>query len=440
MKIFRSSKAGLLGIIIALASMIPTVRGEYRSWTPVQGQKYQAQLIWATPTNALLQSGSKKFWVNLAALSDSDKAFIEQETPRVILDWWKNQEVAAQNESDAEKVALDIIQATVDAFRKTPRATSADCVLPNGRRLVVNSLNADSLIIEAKQRCARAVKLKENVETELAKAAAVIEERQKAEAEAQAKIKAEQDKARAEEEARADAKRKVDEEAMAKVKAAEDKVIAEENARRAALAAEESKVLEAKAAEQKARVEAKAAQDKSVREMAIRKMPGKPIGPKVKGLCIGMNIYEAQSVLKEKLVGFDEKVGAVETFDLKAADEGKISGALMAFGMTGDIKESELVVTVGLSILIVAEKQGRVRLIEIGPGLVNKFFKAEEMDASTFVKTFIEAYGIPEMKPSDDLEHWVYTSPDGVKVSISGKKNLRFERAASSEEIKKAFD
>ena len=213
MKICNVSKSGLLGIIIVLGVLIPVVRGEYRTWTPVQGQKYQAQLIWGTPTNALLQSGAKKFWVNLSALTEPDKAYIEQETPHVILDWWKNQQVAAQKECDTAKVALDMIQATVDTFRKTPRATSANCVLPNGKRIVVNSLNAESLIIEAKRRGEQAARLKENAEAELGKAAAVIEERQKEEA------------------ARVEAKRKVEAEAAAKIKAAQDKARAEEEAR-----------------------------------------------------------------------------------------------------------------------------------------------------------------------------------------------------------------
>ena len=182
MKICNVSKSGLLGIIIVLGSFIPTVRGEYRTWTPVQGQKYQAQLIWATQTNALLQIGSKKFWVDLSALSDSDKAFITQEAPHVILDWWKNQQVTAQKESDEAKSALDIIRATVDAFRNTPRATSADCVLPSGKKIIVNSLNAEILITEAKQRLARANQELDVAALELGKANTVIEEKARTEA------------------------------------------------------------------------------------------------------------------------------------------------------------------------------------------------------------------------------------------------------------------
>jgi hypothetical protein len=169
LKIFSGGKAGLFWIIIVLGAVAPVVHGEYRAWTPVQGQKYQAQLVWATPTNALLQSGAKKFWVNLSVLAEPDKAYIERETPRVVLEWRRTQQVAAQKESDEAKAALDIIQATVNAFRNTPRATSAAGVLPNGRRIVVNSLNADGLIMEARHRCERADKAKENAEVEIAK-------------------------------------------------------------------------------------------------------------------------------------------------------------------------------------------------------------------------------------------------------------------------------
>ena len=165
----RTLKSHCCWRVIMLGLLVFDAQGENREWTPLQGQKYQAQLIWATPTNALLQSGAQKFWVNLVTLSEADRTFILQETPRIILEWRTKQQAVAQKESEDAEAALKLIQNAIKAFHNTPRATSAACILPSGRKVIINSLNAESLIIEATQRQKRAKLQLEAAEQELAK-------------------------------------------------------------------------------------------------------------------------------------------------------------------------------------------------------------------------------------------------------------------------------
>ena len=78
--------------------------------------------------------------------------------------------------------------------------------------------------------------------------------------------------------------------------------------------------------------------------------------------------------------------------------------------------------------------------IHIGGMLADDLFNAADMEATAFAQQFAEAYAIPEMKVSDDMQFWVYTSPDGVRVRIDTEKSLSIEKVASAQERKKAFD
>ena len=72
--------------------------------------------------------------------------------------------------------------------------------------------------------------------------------------------------------------------------------------------------------------------------------------------------------------------------------------------------------------------------------VVNDLFNAADMDASDFAQQFVNSYNIPEMKVSDDMESWTYTSPDGVKVKIHDDKSVFVEKVASAQERKQSFD
>ncbi len=90
--------------------------------------------------------------------------------------------------------------------------------------------------------------------------------------------------------------------------------------------------------------------------------------------------------------------------------------------------------------LIFANEYKEVTFIQFSTALVNELFKAEEMEASGFVKTFAKGYKIPEFKPKDDRSGWYYTSPDGYKVTIDDKKEVTIEKTATAKEAQSTFD
>lgn len=56
--------------------------------------------------------------------------------------------------------------------------------------------------------------------------------------------------------------------------------------------------------------------------------------------------------------------------------------------------------------------------------LTDMVFDARDMQASDFAQKFISAYGIPELKPSDDRQYWQYITPSGTRVKITANKNV----------------
>lgn len=86
------------------------------------------------------------------------------------------------------------------------------------------------------------------------------------------------------------------------------------------------------------------------------------------------------------------------------------------------------------------DAQGNIDQISFSSDTANALFNASQMEASEFVKQFVTAYNIPEMRVSDDMEFWTYTNSDGIRVKIDGRKSVLIERVASVEERKQAFD
>ena len=89
---------------------------------------------------------------------------------------------------------------------------------------------------------------------------------------------------------------------------------------------------------------------------------------------------------------------------------------------------------------VIAGPDGKVTAIRLSAWVVNDLFNAADMDASDFAQQFVNSYNIPEMKVSDDMESWTYTSPDGVKVKIHDDKSVFVEKVASAQERKQSFD
>jgi len=151
---------------------------------------------------------------------------------------------------------------------------------------------------------------------------------------------------------------------------------------------------------------------------------------KIKGLYIGMDIQTVPALLKEKFAGKNWGI-----HDVAKGDAGNFAHA---------ITEAEnFYVAIGGALplgTVIAGPDGKVTAIKLSGMVVNDLFNAADMDASDFVQQFVNSYNIPEMKLSDDMESWTYTSPDGVKVKIDDGKSVFVEKVASAQERKQSFD
>lgn len=92
-----------------------------------------------------------------------------------------------------------------------------------------------------------------------------------------------------------------------------------------------------------------------------------------------------------------------------------------------------------VAIFVVDEKEGVSQFFWSEP-LVKYFFRAEKMELSDFVQKFVDSYGIPEMKASDDLSYWRHTAPEGWMVKIGDDWSIHVEEVISDEQSDQAFD
>jgi len=193
----------------------------------------------------------------------------------------------------------------------------------------------------------------------------------------------------------------------------------------------------------------------------------KPVAPKeasikVKGLYIGMDIQSVPALLKEKLAGKDWIIsdaaqgsalnailqkGRGDGSDMTDAEKQSMTSTILALGANSISPLEPEYFFVGIAQppfsgggKFVALPDRKVGLILLKGSLVNDLFNAADMDASAFVKQFISAYDIPEMKVSDNLQSWTYTSPDGVKVTIDTQKNVTLEKVESAQDRKQSFN
>lgn len=140
---------------------------------------------------------------------------------------------------------------------------------------------------------------------------------------------------------------------------------------------------------------------------------------KVKGLYIGMDIKDVPSVLKQKLPpGVGKNVSDV-------LDGRRVE----IYGNVGFIEPC----------VVTADSQGKVTNIWFDYRVVIPLFNVDGMEISTFVETFSKAYNI-SMSMSDDMNKWIYTSPDGTKVTISTEKDLIMQKVPSASEQIQSFD
>lgn len=144
---------------------------------------------------------------------------------------------------------------------------------------------------------------------------------------------------------------------------------------------------------------------------------------KVKGLYIGMDIYEACEIINQYL---DTSTKVVE----------KVS----------DNNLEKTYSCEGIGAKIEANSDKKVKRIEFFSAFVDKLFNVSHLDPEQFAKEFLSAYGIPEMKPfyeEDEFVYmtgWEFISDFGFRVRIGSNgffaKALIIEKVPFKSELK----
>lgn len=165
--------------------------------------------------------------------------------------------------------------------------------------------------------------------------------------------------------------------------------------------------------------------------------PAKEPSVKVKDLYMGMDIKGVSGVLEKKF--------PPNTFRIfgPAKDNSGDSG-IQVLGALLNGEQNDIYVGIIAGMLpiggVLAGPDGAVKRILLPTPVVDVLFNSEGLDASDFVRQFADAYKIPSMKISDDLKSWVYSSPEGTKVTISTKKEIVIEKVASAQDLKRSFN
>jgi hypothetical protein len=172
------------------------------------------------------------------------------------------------------------------------------------------------------------------------------------------------------------------------------------------------------------------------------------IGPRVKGLSLGMRFQDAIEIAKEKIKGKKALIGEFDVGGPYKTTEGPCGPMLsMAIALGGAAAENAMpgkyYITMEPSGAshIFADKDNAVSQIAFSANLTQALFE-NTLDSSLkeFAKNFMDAYGIPEFQPSEDGEGYEYTYPEGVKVIINKDKSIEIDKIASKKEIKSSFN
>jgi len=167
----------------------------------------------------------------------------------------------------------------------------------------------------------------------------------------------------------------------------------------------------------------------------------KLIGPKVKGLSIGMRFQDAIAIISQKVKGKKDKYGKeiVISGPFKA-EEGPIGGIVALNNSLGADKITGSYIQIGglNSNIIRAGDDNAVYFINLPSDL---FDNTSDLSFNEFAKKFMDSYGIIELNPSENGHDLVYKDPDGVSVKIfSDDRTILIEKVATEKQINASFD
>jgi len=230
---------------------------------------------------------------------------------------------------------------------------------------------------------------------------------------------------------------------LAREKAAEEKRKADELAQQKILQEklkEEEETRRAKELAQQKIAEEKKENEERQRELSdpLRGVPvqdGKLIGPKIKGVQLGMDIRNARVGLAQAIEGSGCKVGEIECYIPRTNSPQKYyrfkilkdhNGKYLYDGYSDVMSDSHCKV---IQMRLCGES-----------GLVNKIFKAGAMGYKEFIQEILNKYNIPEVNPDDSGQWAKHTDDDGALIQISVHKDITLFKTTSAAERFDSFN
>jgi hypothetical protein len=149
--------------------------------------------------------------------------------------------------------------------------------------------------------------------------------------------------------------------------------------------------------------------------------PSPPKKIVVKGLYVGMSVQElAQAVSTKFGAGWECKPNIFNTYYIRE------------IGRTWSGSQFDNYV------YLWHDDSGTVMKITFGKICSPRIFNAADLSAEDFAQTFITAYDIPKLRPNG--EWWEYTTPDNVRIRISGDKAVEIQKAATEQQRRSNFN
>ena len=144
----------------------------------------------------------------------------------------------------------------------------------------------------------------------------------------------------------------------------------------------------------------------------------------VKGLCLGMDITEAQNVCKKLFEGAPLGLAVDDTIG---------EGGLLIYGIGDENGKYFGFTALGMQLAgggVTADKNGKINGYTFSGGIVKHIFGVKDMEDSDFVQKFADTYNIPNFNVADNLESWYFSSPNGYRIEIKEGKGLTIKQIA----------
>jgi DNA-directed RNA polymerase subunit RPC12/RpoP len=162
-------------------------------------------------------------------------------------------------------------------------------------------------------------------------------------------------------------------------------------------------------------------------------------GPKIKGIQIGLNIYDVCKEFNEKyaeMAGGKCKVTPVAELKSKFKHfEDQLGFAILYEGFPINDAKGYIITTddrIGFLPRIFADEKQQIIKFMFSPSEIAALFRdIAHLSGEDFAQQFVQAYNIPKMKPfqeNDSMYGWKHISPEGILVKIYANKNISVEK------------